>query len=559
LSPQRGSWPRRCFVEEIVWPTSTKGWKRTFAGSIFGALCVAGCGGNVTAEQSPGQGGAAGSGGGAVADAGGVDAAPAGPPTYTLTLSTADTRQYLSSGTGGVLDAAANSAGASETFTLTDVNGGALSDGDVVVVYWAVGGKYLSAANGGGGALAFSAATVGDDETFMITRIAGAGTIAAGDSVALQTKVTGNYVSAINGGGGDVLANAPWAKAWETYTLALPSTSTGGGSDGGGTTAGGGGTSARDKVLAYLKSIQGKQSAIGIEDKDASNPTADSDTMSSIGGTGGYPSFWSGDWGFGSDLPDARESIVKAGEAQWAKGAIVQYIYHACPLTMGADENCAYEGGADGTNIKGSSLTDAQWSDLITPGGALNKVWLARLDLIAGYFAELKAAGVAPLFRPLHEINASTANNGLWAWWQGRPGPNGSPKLYQITHDYLVNSKGLDNIIWVYNVQDYTTLADDVGNYSPGASYFDIAALDVYNTGFTTQNYQAMVGIAAGKPIGVAECYTLMNPSLLTNQPLWTYVAMWPDEVTSSANASVIPALFQDTQVVKLAQMPGWN
>lgn len=513
-------------------------------------LCIAGCGGSMNGTQAAGGGGGtsgptgtAGGGGGVTTSDAGVDAAPSGPPTYTMTFATVDTSQYLSGAGDGTLVASANSAGATETFVLTDVNGGALSDGDVV--YLALGGKYLSAANGGGGTLAFGPTTPGDDETFTITRVDGAGAIAPGDHVAFMTKVTSNYVSAVNGGGGQVLANQTHDEAWETYTMAPPATS---GSDGGVVA----GSSARAKVLAYLKSIQGKKAAIGIEDKDASNPTADSDQMASIGGNG-YPSFWSGDWGFGSNLPAARESIVKEGEAQWAKGAIVQYIYHACSPTLGANEDCSYSGGPDGTNIDGSSLTDAQWSDLTTPGGTLNQVWLARLDLLATYFAELKAAGVAPLFRPLHEIN------GGWAWWQGRPGPTGSPKLYQITHDYLVNTKGLDNIIWVYNVQDYSTLAGDVSAYSPGASYFDIVSLDVYDSGFTTQNYQAMVGIAAGKPIGVGECYSLMSPSVLASQPLWTYVAMWPDQLTSSTNASVLPALFGDDQVVKLAQMPGWN
>lgn len=536
--------------------TSNRNCARWLRRSLVVVLSVAGCGGSATLGQGPPKGGSGG-GSGVVSDggtAGSDGAAPAGPPTYAVSFQTVDTSQYLSSGSGGVLDAAANSAGATETFTLTDVNGGTLADGDTV--YLAVGGKYLSAANGGGGGLSFAATTPGDDETFTITRVDGAGAIAMGDHVAFMTKVGGNYVSAINGGGGDVLANAPWDKAWETYTMAaLAGGSGGGGGSDGGTVAG---SSARDKVLAYLKSIQGKKSAIGIEDKDSGNPTADSDQMASIGGNG-YPSFWSGDWGFGSNLPAARENLVKAGEAQWAKGAIVQYIYHACSPLLGANENCSYEGGAAGTNIKGSSLTDDEWTRLTTAGQDLNQVWLARLDLLAAYFAELKAAGVAPLFRPLHEINASSANGGLWAWWQGRPGPTGSPKLYQITHDYLVNVKGLDNIIWVYNTQDYTTLTDDVANYSPGAAYFDIAALDVYNTGFTTTNYAAMVKIAAGKPIGIAECYTLMNPSVLTNQPLWTYVAMWPDQLTSSANASVLPALFGDDQVVKLSQMPGWK
>ena len=39
----------------------------------------------------------------------------------------------------------------------------------------------------------------------------------------------------------------------------------------------------------------------------------------------------------------------------------------------------------------------------------------------------------------------------------GRPaGTRGTARLYQITHDYLVGTKGLTNLIWVWDVQDLT-------------------------------------------------------------------------------------------------------
>jgi hypothetical protein len=55
------------------------------------------------------------------------------------------------------LNAASASAGAAETFTLTDVNDGALVDGDAIYLA-AAGGQYVSAVDGGGGALTVSAA-----------------------------------------------------------------------------------------------------------------------------------------------------------------------------------------------------------------------------------------------------------------------------------------------------------------------------------------------------------------------------------------------------------------
>jgi hypothetical protein len=310
-------------------------------------------------------------------------------------------------------------------------------------------------------------------------------------------------------------------------------------------------------VLAFLASISGTETAIGVEDKDSTNPEADSDQMASMAGDGQSPSFWSADWGFGDAAqPSEREDIVQEGIKQWGKGAIVQFIYHACPLSWGSNEQgCAYEGGTDPIDGSFGDLSAAQWTDLTTSGGMLNGVWLARLDTLATYFQELKAAGVAPLFRPLHEIN------GQWAWWQGRPGPTGSALLYQITHDYLTKTKGLDNIIWVWNVQDYTTLASDVTVYTPGLDYFDVAALDVYNTGYTSGNYAAMTGASGGKPIGVAECQFLPTPATLKSQPLWAYVAVWPDFLYSpnqSDNSTTIPELFGDPQVITLSKMPGW-
>ena len=333
--------------------------------------------------------------------------------------------------------------------------------------------------------------------------------------------------------------------------LDAPSTSDAGAGEAGAdaSEAGTAASAARQKVLAFLAGIDGKKTAIGVEDKDSTQPHADSDQMASMAGNGQYPSFWSADWGFGGAVAD-RETLVQEGESQWGQGALVQYIYHACPPTE--DESCEYSGGPAGTtDILGSSLTDAQWTDLVTPGGTLYQAWLGRLDTLATFFQKLKDAGVAPLFRPLHEMNGS------WAWWQGRPGATGSAELYRITHDYLVKTKGLDNIVWVWNLQDYSTLAADVPSYAPGADYFDVAALDVYDSGYTDGNYQAMLAGAGGKPIGVAECQLLPDPGTLAAQPKWTYVAMWPDFF--SDDTTQIPALFDDPTVLTRSNMPGWK
>ncbi len=322
-----------------------------------------------------------------------------------------------------------------------------------------------------------------------------------------------------------------------------------------GSGGGGGGFANKTLVLNFLNSIAGNHTAIGVENK--AGGTADSDYLASMAGNGQYPSYWGGDFGFGSAASSAsRSALMQEAIQQWNNGALVALMYHACPLSWGSDETgCAWNTGTDPVDGSFGDLTPAQWVDLTTPGGTLYNVWISRLDTLAGYFQTLKDAGVAPLFRPFHEMNAN------WAWWQGVAGPNGSAKLYQITHDYLTYTKGLTNIIWVWNVQDFTSLSSDVNTYNPGSAYFDIASLDVYNTGYTTGNYDAMLGAANGKPIGVSECQFLPTPSLLASQPQWTYVAVWPDFLYSpnqTDNSTQVPELFNDSQVLPLSAMPGW-
>lgn len=94
-----------------------------------------------------------------------------------------------------------------------------------------------------------------------------------------------------------------------------------------------------------------------------------------------------------------------------------------------------------------------------------------------------------------------------------------------------------DNILWVWNVQDFTSLSTDVDAYSPGSAYFDIATLDVYNTGYTQSNYDAMRRISGGKPIAIGECRFMPTAALLAQQSRWVYAMLWPDFIEQNRRA----------------------
>jgi hypothetical protein len=462
--------------------------------------------------------------------------AGASPTPVPVALSTSVSGQFLwaTLGGGDGVMGTAEGIGPDEIFQLTDLDGGALTDGDLVRLA-ARNGQYLSAVNGGGGALVASVSQPGDPETFILHRLAGPGNIASGDQVSLEARNQVEYVSADQGGGSIVAVNEPHALGWETFTLTLgpvasqvPKA-----------------LSSHDQVLDYLWSASGKTSVAGQHDKLNDQPDVSTAQIQSI--TGKLPGLWSADFGFGSEGVDNRAGMIAEARSQWSQGAIVQLMYHNCIPT--GDELCSWDdiGGATPQH-----LTDAQWTELVTSGTALNQAWLSRLDTLSVFFAELQAAGVAPLFRPLHEMN-----QGVF-WWGGRPQPNGTATLYQITHDYLVKTKGFTNIVWVWDLQDFGTLSTDVNDYDPGPAYYDVAALDVYDgSGYTQDKYDTMTGKAGQKLVAVGECETLPTAAVLASQPRWSFFMLWPDFIAE--DQSVLPSLYAAPQVVTLGQMPGWK
>lgn len=107
---------------------------------------------------------------------------------------------------------------------------------------------------------------------------------------------------------------------------------------------------------------------------------------------------------------------------------------------------------------------DGSWNTSST----LYKNIIKDIDVIADCMLELQNAGVACIFRPLHEAN------GGWFWW-GREGSEAFCKLYRLVFDEMVKVKGVHNVIWVWNAD-----ASDA-SWNPGKEYFDVVSADIYN------------------------------------------------------------------------------
>lgn len=301
------------------------------------------------------------------------------------------------------------------------------------------------------------------------------------------------------------------------------------------------------KTVNYLKSISYRKTITGIHNREPNTSPARW-TEQVYTSTGKYPGLWSGDFLFQPDNIANRGKMIQEALSQWKKGSLVHIMWHACNPALA--EPC----GWDSLGVK-SRLTDTQWNELTTDGTPLNRRWKEMIDEVAVHLDFLQQNGVEVLWRPLHEMN-----QGVF-WWGGRPGPGGTRKLWQMTHDYMTNAKHLKNLVWVWDIQDFNSLSSDAVAYNPGSDYWDIAALDVYNdnTGYSQEKYDIMVAAAAGKPMAIGECQKYPTAQQLAQQPGWVFFMGWSELVFSSNSSAELNSIMHAGNTVTLDQMPGWK
>lgn len=300
------------------------------------------------------------------------------------------------------------------------------------------------------------------------------------------------------------------------------------------------------KTLNLLYKTSGKQTIAGIHNREPNaEPAKWTNEMVKI--TGKQPGLWSGDFLFQKENIDNRGLMINEAIKQWKKGSIVNIMWHACNPAL--SQPCGWD---DGSGVL-SNLTDLQWKELTTDGTKLNSRWKEMMDEVIVGLQKLKDNGVEVLFRPLHEMNQGKF------WWGGRPGEEGTVKLWRITHDYMTKEKGLSNLIWVWDIQDFPNLANDVKTYFPGDQYFDIAALDVYDkTGFTQEKYNAMLTIPGGKPIAIGECDKLPTLEELEKQTNWTFFMSWSELTKEKNSDEILKSIYNSERVITLDEMPKW-
>jgi mannan endo-1,4-beta-mannosidase len=127
------------------------------------------------------------------------------------------------------------------------------------------------------------------------------------------------------------------------------------------------------------------------------------------------------------------------------------------------------------------------WMDFNWMGRVINwqantseyQALLRDLSFAADKLATLQQQGVPVLFRPFHEMNKKGSASPFW--WANHD-PSQYRQLWNIMHDYLVKTRGLKNLLFVWSPYEWDgTYGGDPWNYYPGADRVDVVAVDIYH------------------------------------------------------------------------------
>ena len=158
------------------------------------------------------------------------------------------------------------------------------------------------------------------------------------------------------------------------------------------------------------------------------------------------------------------DNMRKSAIAHHERGGITTFSWHPRnPLT-----------GGDSWDVSSDQVVAS-----ILPGGEKHEYFMTWLSKAADFLSSIKTADgelVPVIFRPWHE------HTGSWFWWGQKLCTTEQYKaLWQMTYDYMVNERGLDNLVWSYSpgAGEIRTV-EDYGERYPGDEIVDMVGFDCY-------------------------------------------------------------------------------
>ncbi|SHK50040.1 glycosyl hydrolase [Fibrobacter sp. UWEL] len=330
-------------------------------------------------------------------------------------------------------------------------------------------------------------------------------------------------------------------------------------------------TDGAKKIYSFLRENFGKKTISGIMtgSMDGYTKGADfrthEDPKNVYTRSGKYPALVGVDFLFatgpnasGSWQTEYTEKGLSLAKDLWSRGGIPAFTWHwKDPLDQ---KDAFYIQSAAGSN----EYTDFDYSTAFKSGttewdtnSEAYKGIIADIDHIADYFLELQTAGVAAIFRPLHEAG------GKWFWWSINSGAQFAA-LYRLVYDRMVNVKGVKNLIWVFNPESGT-----VYDWDPGSEYYDIISIDIYNTDNDySSNSAAFEKFKAAtnnkKMVALTENGPLPDVNNMhSDEAVWSWwmvwYGSWNGKWPGQTSNDVWKNNMEDNRIITFEDMPGWG
>ena len=183
------------------------------------------------------------------------------------------------------------------------------------------------------------------------------------------------------------------------------------------------------------------------------------------------------------------------------------------------------------------------------------------LEAVADRLLELQEAGVAVVWRPLHEASDR------WFWW-GTDGPGPCVALYRLMFDVFVNRKGLRNLIWVWTTDGTENALD----WYPGDDCVDVVGRDFYyhprrgDHASLVDLFTAARDLFGGRKIvALTENGAVPYPAAMKADGAgWSWFMPWYGDYAMESWANDNDAdswntVMNDEYTLTLEDMPGWE
>lgn len=210
------------------------------------------------------------------------------------------------------------------------------------------------------------------------------------------------------------------------------------------------------------------------------------------------------------------------------------------------------------------AFTDSTCKEINTSSEIYQNI-VNDVDIVSNYFLQLQEKDIAVVWRPLHEAS------GGWFWW-GVASAECYVQLYRLVFDRMVNTNGVKNLLWVWNINTDPTYGYDYsalnGAWYPGDEYVDIVAVDIYdpllnhNSGANYYN-KIISEVGTNKLIALSENGAIPDiDSIAEDKAYWSYWMTWSQtwngNFLDKTPTDMWKKNLDDERIIALDDMPGW-